>query len=90
MKEADLIPVAERVCFNCSKSVENEIHVILFCPLYDDLRATLLNECIIIDHVFNTFNDQHKRSFVLSHPGIVRKTAKILYLILERRKTFFY
>ena len=33
---------SERVCFNCEDTIENKEHVLLVCPLYDDLRQTLL------------------------------------------------
>ncbi len=32
----------ERICPVCDMDeIESEIHVIIFCPLYDDIRATL-------------------------------------------------
>ena len=33
---------SERICFDCEGAVENEEHELLVCPLYDDLRQTLL------------------------------------------------
>ena len=38
-------PRKERVCVLCnSGEVENELHFILFCPKYDDLRNLLFSE----------------------------------------------
>ena len=31
-----------RTCFNCPNSVENEEHILLRCPIYSDLRETML------------------------------------------------
>ena len=35
------IPYDERNCFNCIKVVEYEEHVLLECPLYNDIRKEL-------------------------------------------------
>ena len=34
------IPVEERVCSHCYE-VEDESHVLMYCPLYDDIREQL-------------------------------------------------
>ena len=34
------IPVEERVCSHCNE-VEDESHVLMYCPLYDDIRDQL-------------------------------------------------
>ena len=37
--------IEERICFLCNDPcIENEKHVIMFCPLYSDLRSALFNE----------------------------------------------
>jgi hypothetical protein len=36
--------VNERVCFICHDQIEDEKHVLLYCPLYADLRERLFNE----------------------------------------------
>jgi hypothetical protein len=36
--------VNERVCFICHDQIEYEKHVLLYCPLYADLRERLFNE----------------------------------------------
>ena len=35
------IPVEERVCIHCNE-VEDEAHVLMHCPLYDDIRDQLI------------------------------------------------
>ena len=35
------IPFKDRLCFNCLDTVEDEIHVLLECPLYCDIRANI-------------------------------------------------
>ena len=39
----EIIPYDERNCFNCINVVENEEHVLLECPLYNDIRKELLS-----------------------------------------------
>ena len=36
------LPVEDRRCFNCNGLVEDELHVITVCPLYQDLCDTYL------------------------------------------------
>ena len=38
------IPVEERVCIHCNE-VEDESHVLMHCPLYDDIRNQLNFGC---------------------------------------------
>ena len=35
------LPVDQRLCFHCNGLVEDELHAIVVCPLYQDLRDTL-------------------------------------------------
>ena len=32
------IPVEQRTCFHCPQNIENELHFLIECPFYDDLR----------------------------------------------------
>ena len=43
------LPVNERICFMCENKIETEEHVLIECPLYDDLRNELF-ECLINEH----------------------------------------
>ncbi len=48
----------ERICpvFDMDE-IESEIHVIIFCPLYNDIRATLYESALLIDNDFNTYSN---------------------------------
>ena len=35
------LPVDQRLCFHCNGLVEDELHAIVVCPLYQDLRDPL-------------------------------------------------
>jgi hypothetical protein len=38
------LPLDKRAYFNCVKEVKSEEHVLLFCPLYRDMRETVFEE----------------------------------------------
>ncbi len=38
------LPVSSRVCPFCTDHVEDEMHVLLSCPLYNDIRAYLFDK----------------------------------------------
>ena len=83
----ELLPVNERRCFNCN-AVEDELHVLIHCPLYEDIRCDLFNNAISVCDMFNYFTDIEKMCYILSNPNIVKDSAKTCWLILERRKLF--
>lgn len=85
------IPVHQRTCTLCnSTNVEDESHVILKCPLYQDLRDELFDEAREHNIPFDTLSDIEKMKYLLSNCDIVKSTARTLSKILERRKIFFY
>ena len=77
---------SDRTCYNCAGEVESEMHVLLYCPVYQTLRedtlATLTSEFSDID----SFTDDQKLSAILScqHFQSIRKCAKICHEILRR------
>ena len=82
----------ERFCFHCTNEIESEKHVLLECPLYDDLRYRLFSaiSCEILN--FGIFSDDEKLSVILGCDNIkiIRVSAKTCYEILIRRKAFLY
>ena len=49
------LPVSQRKCFNCD-CVENEEHVLVNCPLYDDIRFELFNKChVCMSRIFRFY-----------------------------------
>ena len=42
INERNKLPLNERVCKFCNVDIEDKIHLILSCFLYDNLRKTLL------------------------------------------------
>ena len=44
--------INQRTCFNCNENVESEQHVLLKCPLYEDLQQTMFNQAFNINTGF--------------------------------------
>jgi hypothetical protein len=82
------LPICDRVCFCCDTCVEDELHVILHCPVYEDLRVQLFHEASYVCSNFNSFSDIDKLCFIMSNNEIVKCSAKTCWLILERRRNF--
>ena len=38
------LALEDRHCFNCSNQVEDEEHVLLHCPIYQEIRQTLFDK----------------------------------------------
>ncbi len=67
----------ERICRVC-----NEINVILFCPLYSDIRDTLYESALLLDNDFNTYSNMDTFVFLMDNEGIIRISAKACQSIL--------
>ena len=79
------LDLSERVCFHCAPCVEDEEHVLMLCPLYEDLRCNLLYEAMLINPDFENYSNLQKMCFLLSDSRIVRSSARVCTLVLERR-----
>ena len=79
------LAVEDRVCEHCQTKVEDEVHVIIQCPLYTNIREDLLNKVAEIADI-NTMSDQDMLGFVLSDKRLVKLAAKTCKDILEKRK----
>ena len=75
---------AERVCPFCSTEVENELHVVIKCPLYNDIRYNLFEKAKLIDVNFSTLTDEQKLIFVFKTKDMIRISAKLCFLIIQR------
>lgn len=84
------LPPGERSCFNCANLIEDELHVLIRCPLYQDLREELFIKAISIEQSFDGLTDVQKMCFIMSNKEIVKYTAKTCNDILTRRRSLFY
>lgn len=83
------VVLENRVCFNCNV-VEDELHVLLHCPLYNKIREELFYTACDIDEHFRNFTDSQKIIFLFSNTNITRLCAKTCYIILTERRNFIY
>jgi hypothetical protein len=86
------LPMHERTCFMCESKTETEEHVLIECPLYDDLRNELFEYINSVDENFNMLTNRDKLSFVLGcqNVNVIYKCAKTCKSILDRRRRFLY
>ena len=84
-------PIHERICIVCgpdANEVEDEIHFLLKCSKYNDLRQCLFIKAYNKNNDFNTFTDDEKLIFLLNNAYIY--TARYIYNAFQRRKSIIY
>ena len=86
------LPLKSRTCFNCPGSIENEEHVLLLCPVYNDLRETLFTTLV---HEFPDINGRTDRErlcviFDCKQNRSIRTCAKTCFDILKLRRKSLY
>jgi hypothetical protein len=81
--------IEERICCFCSDFIEDETHVLLKCPFYDDYRENLFNVAKSYTIDFMSFNNEEKIMFIFSNETIIR-CAKTYLQILKRRRHSLY
>ena len=86
------LPVSERICFHCKTCVEDELHVLIDCPLYNELRLNFFQ--MLQD---NGINMQEKLpmtqfTFILNSIAVklIRMSGKYCYEILTKRRNLLY
>ncbi len=70
--------------------IDSEIHVMIVCPLYNDIRATLYESALLINNDFNTYSNMDKFVFLMDNEGIIRNSAKASHSILHGRRRYVY
>ena len=85
----DDVPLKDRICSFCtSNQIESEIHVLLECDLYSDLRYELEQ------HLQNTIADFKTLPLFLRFLNVMTNNscqyylAKFLFLMFKRRKLY--
>ncbi|XP_060589316.1 uncharacterized protein LOC132744577 [Ruditapes philippinarum] len=77
----------ERHCPFCNV-LEDEQHVILDCPVYDDFRSELISKAVLHEPSFINFSKDNQLAFLFSSQPLVRKCAKTCFNILQRRQSY--
>ena len=83
------LPVEERVCMSCPELVEDEMHVILQCPCYSDIRKEMFNDIhrLIGRDVMENLDETGKLGLILGDKKLVKVSARACKLILEKRRS---
>ena len=84
------LDINQRTCFNCQTMIEDECHVLLHCPFYDNLRELLLFKANEVYNEFSSLAENDKLSFLLSNVNIVKHSAKTCNEILKLRRHYLY
>ena len=78
-----------RICDHCNlNSVENELHILFHCDLYNDLRKTILVKINDRNTLFTNYNIHDKVCFLFNNTDshISRLTTNFVFLPFEGRK----
>ena len=86
---ANRVPPEARLCMQCSR-IEDKFHVIMQCPLYDDVRSSCLNSIHVLCHEFNELKLEHQFIEIMSNPLYYRIASKFMYDILNKRRFLTY
>ena len=83
------IPVEERVCSHCNE-IEDESHVLMYCPLYDDIRDQLTLSINDINPSLQDSSVQDQFIQLMSNPIYYRVVSKAICYILNKRRLIVY
>ena len=85
------LPEGERLCQCCDEAViESEMHVIMSCPFYSDIRQVLLSHASNVDDSFIQYDKERKFITLFTCKDMIFNTAKACYDILHKRRCFLY
>ena len=79
-------PIDQRTCFHCPNSVENEIHFLIECPYYDDVRRKMLHKAQLCNSDFELKSPTDKLTFLMNHINMQPVVACTLFDMFQRRK----
>ena len=86
------LPELQRTCPFCSTNIENELHVLLECSMYNSIRQTLFDVARTIEPNFELFTIVEKYVFLFTQPDrhLVRSLAKACCEILKTRNNVLF
>jgi hypothetical protein len=82
------LPKEERVCEVCNNGIEDEIHFLVNCKLYETLREPLLDICTELRPQFRYYSDQEKFIFLMTTPFLMGNVSKFLDSSLKERDIY--
>ena len=82
------LPKEERVCEVCNNGIEDEIHFLVKCKLYETLREPILDICTELRPQFRYYSDQEKFIFLMTTPFLMGNVSKFLDSSLKERDIY--
>ena len=82
--------IEERLCEICNKQeIEDEIHFLLNCSFYCDLRSHS-QLAATLNHSFHNLSPKEKFSFLMcnAHPILVQEIALYIYKAMQARSLY--
>ena len=82
----------ERICPICKNAVEDEKHVLLECPLYDDIRVDLWRSLsTVFSDIFVFSKDELLRCILgTKNEFVIKQSARACSFILKKRMQALY
>ena len=84
------LDVNQRICPICHNSVEDEKHVLLYCPFYLEFTTVLTNKAREVNAYFRNLNENEQLAILFSSTDMIRTLAKTCYQLLHKRAAFSY
>ena len=79
------LTASERFCPFCLTQVEDEIHFVIKCQIYDALRKPLVEACMTLHQNFEYYTDREKFIFILTTENLQIILAKFVFQAEELR-----
>ena len=80
-----IIVKESRFCPYCKNIIENELHFLLVCPLYEDIRKQFIDTNYYTNPCLTKFN----ALMSCGNEEVVKRTAMYLFYAFEKRQTMF-
>ena len=75
----------KRFCIFCKTEIEDEIHFVIKCKIYDHLRKPLIEECVNLKPNFQYYTERQKFVFILTNDYLQTMLAKFVFLAEDLR-----
>ena len=86
-------PTANRTCSLCqSTSIENEVHFLVDCNYYSDLRSSLTHLATSLNHYYQYLCSKEKFMFLMCsrNPSIINQLAYFIHKAMQLRSSYLY
>ena len=80
----------ERLCPLCQTEIETEVHSIIKCSAFNDLRTTLFNYCTNIYTDFMLLSDLEKFVFIFTSDRVIKPSSVMCLSLLRKRRELLY